>query len=134
MFCCTMFGCIVFKNSFLNSQDMVSSYLCGCFLEVPPFFKKNLINVEAEEGGVASLCCELSKPGVSVQWKKNGVPLRAGSKYEMKQDGCLMQLQVSDLTPEDTGGYSCQAEMSETSAVLKVKGEFSVLHKPSCAA
>ncbi|CAG08043.1 unnamed protein product, partial [Tetraodon nigroviridis] len=89
--------------------------------EVPPFFKKNLINVEAEEGGVASLCCELSKPGVSVQWKKNGVPLRAGSKYEMKQDGCLMQLQVSDLTPEDTGGYSCQAEMSETSAVLKVK-------------
>lgn len=95
---------------------------------------KDLINVEAEEGGAASLCCELSKPGVSVQWKKNRIPLRASSKYEIKQDGHLIQLQINDLMPEDSGSYSCQAEMTATTAVLKVKGEFSVPHKYPCVA
>ncbi|XP_056894430.1 obscurin isoform X3 [Takifugu flavidus] len=89
--------------------------------EVPPFFKKDLINVEADEGGAASLCCELSKPGVSVQWKKNRIPLRAGRKYEMKQEGCLLQLLIRDLIPEDSGSYSCQAEMLESTAVVTVK-------------
>eukprot|EP00066_Takifugu_rubripes_P023926 XP_011613192.1 PREDICTED: LOW QUALITY PROTEIN: obscurin-like [Takifugu rubripes] len=89
--------------------------------EVPPFFKKDLINVEADEGGAASLCCELSKPGVSVQWKKNRIPLRAGRKYEMKQEGCLLQLLIRDLIPEDSGSYSCQAEMLESTGVVTVK-------------
>ncbi|XP_067270783.1 LOW QUALITY PROTEIN: obscurin [Pseudorasbora parva] len=89
--------------------------------ERPLFFCGELQNQEAEEGETTFLCCELSQPGVAVEWKKGAVLLRPGNKYEMKQDGCELQLQINNLTSQDSGAYRCCADGIETRASITVK-------------
>ncbi|XP_062308204.1 obscurin [Osmerus eperlanus] len=89
--------------------------------ELPPWFQEQLQSVEAEEGGTAFLHCELSKPGIPVQWKKDRLPLKASRKYEMKQDGGVFQLHIHHLTMDDSGSYTCLAGGVETTASVQVK-------------
>ncbi|XP_060737627.1 obscurin [Tachysurus vachellii] len=89
--------------------------------EKPLFFCKDLQNLEVEEGKTSFLCCELSKPGVAVQWKKGGLPLKPGEKYEMNQEGCKLQLKIHDLKSSDSGAYKCCAGGLFTTASIAVK-------------
>ncbi|XP_041913572.1 obscurin isoform X1 [Alosa sapidissima] len=89
--------------------------------EHPLFFEKELQSQEVEEGDTVLLCCELSKPGVPVEWRKGRVLLRPGGKYEMKQDGCELQLRIQDVSPQDKGDYKCAAGDQYTTASIRVK-------------
>ncbi|XP_028328738.1 obscurin isoform X3 [Gouania willdenowi] len=80
---------------------------------LPPTFIQQLQSQEAEEGASVSLRCELSKAGVPVQWKKGGVVLQPGSKYQMKQEASVIQLLISRVEPEDSGDYSCVCGQQE---------------------
>uniref|UniRef100_A0A3P9LZ12 Ig-like domain-containing protein n=1 Tax=Oryzias latipes TaxID=8090 RepID=A0A3P9LZ12_ORYLA len=71
---------------------------------------KNLFTLksqDAEEGASITLSCELSKPGLPVEWKKGTQVLRSGEKYQMKQNASVNELLINKVVPEDSGEYSC---------------------------
>ncbi|XP_035994192.1 obscurin isoform X14 [Fundulus heteroclitus] len=87
----------------------------------PVFFKKELKNQDTIEGDDITLHCEVSKPGVRVEWRKGGIVLQPSKKYEMKQEGCIQELCIHNLEPEDSGYYTCDAGEQLTTASLAVQ-------------
>ncbi|KAM4728162.1 obscurin [Anableps anableps] len=87
----------------------------------PVFFQTELKNQDAIEGDDITLQCEVSKPGVCVEWRKGGIVLHPGKKYEMKQEGCIQELCIHSLEPEDSGYYTCDAGEQLTTASLAVQ-------------
>ncbi|XP_031665699.1 obscurin isoform X7 [Oncorhynchus kisutch] len=89
----------------------------------PVTFKHKLASQEAEEGGSVTLHCELSKPGVHVEWRKGTQVLKSGEKYQMKQKESVSELLISKVVPEDSGDYSCVCGEQKTTASLKIKAQ-----------
>ncbi|XP_019399214.1 PREDICTED: obscurin [Crocodylus porosus] len=87
---------------------------------LPPFFKEEMHSKDAREGDTATLRCELSKAGAPVQWRKGHQVLQPGSKYRMRQDGCVSELAVHDIHPKDAGDYTCVCGDQKTTAALTV--------------
>lgn len=86
----------------------------------------SLKSQEAEEGNNVTLCCELSKKGGTVQWKREAQLLSEEifrGKYETRQEGRTAQLTIMNLQPEDAGKYSCITGDEKTTAEVRVKGE-----------
>uniref|UniRef100_A0A3P8VT45 Ig-like domain-containing protein n=1 Tax=Cynoglossus semilaevis TaxID=244447 RepID=A0A3P8VT45_CYNSE len=106
---------------------------CPAQLQVfslPPVFTQKLKGQEAMEGDNISMTCELSKPEIPVEWKKGSQVLRSGQKYQIKQKGSLLELIINDVTPEDSGDYSCVCGDQKTTANLKVKGTGDISTQP----
>ncbi len=59
-----------------------------------------------------------------MQWKKGTVLLKPGNRYEMKQNGSELHLQIHKLKGQDSGVYKCCAARMETTASVAVKGTF----------
>ncbi|KAK7945499.1 hypothetical protein WMY93_001227 [Mugilogobius chulae] len=87
----------------------------------PVFFQKELKNQDATEGDDIVLRCELSKPGVRVEWRKGGAVLHSGKRVNIKQDGCVQELRLLNAAPEDSGFYTCDAGDQLTTASLTVQ-------------
>ncbi|KAK9538589.1 hypothetical protein VZT92_003751 [Zoarces viviparus] len=90
---------------------------------LPPTYIKKLESQEAEEGTSVTLCCELSKAGVPVEWKKGTQVLKSGEKYQMKQKASVNELLINKVVPEDSGDYSCVCGDQKTSAGLKITAQ-----------
>uniref|UniRef100_A0A3Q3L3K7 Ig-like domain-containing protein n=1 Tax=Mastacembelus armatus TaxID=205130 RepID=A0A3Q3L3K7_9TELE len=76
-------------------------------LAIPVTFKQKLKNQEAVEDGGVTLRCELSKPGVAAQWRKDAQLLKEGEKYQMKQEGRVAEMLIRNVTLSDAGEYCC---------------------------
>ncbi|XP_028282669.1 obscurin isoform X14 [Parambassis ranga] len=90
---------------------------------LPPTFKQKLESQESEEGVDITLRCELSKPGVQVEWKKGTQVLKSGDKYQMKQKASVNELVINKVVPEDSGDYSCVCGDEKTTTALKIKAQ-----------
>ncbi|XP_010790854.1 obscurin isoform X2 [Notothenia coriiceps] len=89
----------------------------------PVSFRKELKNHDAIEGDDVTLHCELSKPCVPVEWRKGGLVLKPGKQFEMKQEGCIQELCIRNVEPEDSGYYTCDAGDQLTTAALAVQAK-----------
>lgn len=94
---------------------------------MPAFFQKELQNQDAIEGDDITMQCQLSKPGVRVEWRKGGVVLQSGKKYELRQKGCIQELCIRNLEPEDSGYYTCDVGDQLTTASLAVQGSLPIV-------
>uniref|UniRef100_A0A8C3F909 Obscurin n=1 Tax=Chrysemys picta bellii TaxID=8478 RepID=A0A8C3F909_CHRPI len=89
---------------------------------LPVLFKRELQNeenLEATEGGTATLHCELSK-AAPVEWKKGPKGLRPSGKYRMRQEGTIAELVIHDVDLKDAGDYTCVFGDQKTTAALTV--------------
>lgn len=89
---------------------------------LPPLFREELKDREAEEGGEVALCCELTK-AAPVEWRKDQRILKASEKYKMRQEGTKAELVIREVAEEDAGGYTCVCGEHQTTAVLTVQGK-----------
>ena len=93
-------------------------------IAVPVTFKVSLKSQEAEEGNSVTLCCELSKKGAPVQWKREAQLLSEEifqGKYEMIREGKVARMTILNVQAEDAGKYSCITGDEKTTAEIRVK-------------
>ncbi|XP_037595720.1 obscurin isoform X39 [Cebus imitator] len=86
----------------------------------PVVFLKALDDLSAEERGTLALECEVSDPEAPVVWRKDGVQLGPGDKYDFLHTAGTRGLVVHDLSPEDAGLYTCHVGTEETRARVSV--------------
>lgn len=76
-----------------------------------------------EEGASIILHCELSKPGLPVEWRKGNELLRSGEKYQLRQRGSVTELKIVSLRYEDSDVYTCTCGNIQTSAKVTVSSK-----------
>lgn len=90
----------------------------------PPItFKTKLKNQQVEEENSVTLSCELSKPGLEVEWRRGQELLKNNFKYQIKSRSGVMELTIKNTQLADSGLYSCSYRDVKTSANVNVTGE-----------
>lgn len=69
------------------------------------------------------LRCELSKPGIPVEWRKGEELLKNGVRFQIRRRETTLELLIWKPMPEDSGVYSCVCADQKTSAAVKITGE-----------
>lgn len=94
----------------------------SCLAAIPTTFTQQLRNIQAQEGSSVVLRCELSKPGIPVEWIKGDELLKNGVKFQIKQRQTTLELLIWKPVPEDSGVYRCVCANQKTSATVKITG------------
>lgn len=80
-------------------------------------------DIHVAENQPAEFICQYSRP-VRAIWKRNGQPVQPdGRRVVVELDWNVARLYISQVTPQDMGTYSCEAEGTSVEAHLRVQGE-----------
>lgn len=107
----------------IKTFSVTSAFPFCSSLEQPLKFLKKMKNIQVQEGNGVTLCCELSRPALTVQWKKGDNVLISGEKYQMRQSDSTLELLIRKSQPEDSGTYSCVCEDILTTATIIITRE-----------
>lgn len=118
-----MFTCL-FKGSV---QFKASSPIFG-FPEPPRFIKKlDSSRLVKQHDSTRYECKVGGSPEIKVTWYKGETEIHPSEKYSMSFVDSVAVLEMHNLSVEDSGDYSCEAQnpagSASTSTSLKVKGE-----------
>lgn len=93
------------------------------FTEEPLKLLEPLTDQDVIESQTATLTCKVSKPGQAATWLKDGKPIKAGKKYEMREENGVHTLVIKDTTLEDEAEYTVKFGDDVTStATVFVEG------------
>lgn len=93
-------------------------------------FKTKLRNQQVEEESSVMLSCELSKPGLAVEWRKGKELLTNDFKYQIKNRNGVMELIIKNAQLDDSGLYSCVHGDAKTTANVTITCERNVPKPP----
>jgi len=77
---------------------------------IPPYFIQRLQPVAAEPNKTAVFTCQVNgHPFPELTWYRNGVEIQPTSQTVFKVFESTATLEISSVTPDDVGNYTCQA-------------------------
>lgn len=85
-------------------------------------FTKPLKDKTVKEEETVTLECELSRPGVPVEWLKDGVAFKPDENAEVTVEGTVHRLTLKKANVADAGAFTVKIPDAETSAKLTVQG------------
>lgn len=80
-----------------------------------------------EEENSVTLSCELSKPGLAVEWRREQELLKNNFKYQIKNRNSIMELTIKNTQLADSGLYSCIYGDVKTTANITITRTGSLL-------
>merc|ERR1719383_687540 len=91
--------------------------------EEPLYFVEKLKDTPLKKiPSTITLSCKLNKPGVPVQWLKDGMPIKIdGDKYDVKEEDGKHILIILDCNGDDEGKYTCKPKDVTCDCQLQVK-------------
>ena len=99
----------------------------SCFRIVEAIiFTKDLKDIKLTKGGVKNITleCEISKPGLRLDWYLGKKKLRRGDKYDIIADGTVHKLVIEEVEEELAGEYKAVYENLETKGSLIIESKY----------
>merc|ERR1712226_885850 len=88
-------------------------------LDAPPSFTEELKDMTAEEKSKCVLECALNRANVKTRWLKDRrIPIQVSDKYEIVEREKVRTLIIKDVSYDDEGMYTCEAESIKSNMQL----------------